>query len=64
MGFLTTREAGLRLGVSAARVRQLVAGGRIPARKIGRDLLVEEKALNKYLKTPRRGPGRPRAPAT
>jgi excisionase family DNA binding protein len=42
---LTTREAAERLGVSAARVRQLVLAGNLPAEKFGRDLMIKEADL-------------------
>ena len=42
---LTTKEAAERLGVSAARVRQLVLAGQLPAQKFGRDLVIYEKDL-------------------
>jgi excisionase family DNA binding protein len=34
-GYITTTEAAERLGVSSARVRQLVASGALPAQKFG-----------------------------
>ncbi|MGB7923439.1 MAG: helix-turn-helix domain-containing protein [Pyrinomonadaceae bacterium] len=42
---LTTREAAERLGVSAGRVRQMVADGQLPAQRIGRDNFVKESDL-------------------
>jgi excisionase family DNA binding protein len=42
---LTTREAAERLGVSPARVRQLVLAGDLPAEKFGRDLMIKEGDL-------------------
>jgi excisionase family DNA binding protein len=42
---LTTKEAAARLGVSAARVRQLVLAGDLPAEKFGRDLMINEADL-------------------
>ena len=54
---LTTAEAGRVLGVNASRVRQLILAGRLPARKLGRDLFVDERDL--VLVGDRR-PGRPR----
>lgn len=42
---LTTREAAERLGVSSARVRQMVLSGNLPAEKFGRDLMIDEKDL-------------------
>lgn len=37
---LTTSEAAARLGVTAARIRQLVLGGDVQAEKVGRDVLI------------------------
>lgn len=42
---LTSREAAERLGVSSARVRQMVLSGDLPAEKFGRDLMIDEKDL-------------------
>ncbi len=42
---LTTKEAAGVLGVSAARVRQLVLSGQLPAEKFGRDLVIKESDL-------------------
>jgi excisionase family DNA binding protein len=54
---LTTLQAAEILGVSDARVRQLVLDGRLPAQKFGRDLAIQEKDL-KLVQD--RKPGRPR----
>ena len=54
---LTTKEAAERLGVTPQRVRALVRGGRLPAEKFGRDLLIHEEDL-KLVKN--RKPGRPK----
>jgi excisionase family DNA binding protein len=54
---LTTQQAAERLGVSDARIRQLVLGGRLPAQKLGRDLFIQESDL-KLVQD--RKPGRPR----
>ena len=45
LDILTTREAAKRLGVSPGRIRQLIAEGRLPARKPGRDLEILESDL-------------------
>lgn len=42
---LTTKEAAERLGVTPARVRQLVLAGDLPAEKFGRDLMIKESDL-------------------
>jgi excisionase family DNA binding protein len=53
---LTTRQVAARLGVSDARVRQLLAEGRLRATKLGRDWLIEERSLEAVAV---RKPGRP-----
>lgn len=56
MKLLTTPEAAERLGISLARVQQLIWKGRLPAQKIGRDYVINEDDLK--LVADRR-PGRP-----
>jgi excisionase family DNA binding protein len=41
-GYITTTQAAERLGVSSARVRQLVAAGTLPAHKFGPVNMVRE----------------------
>lgn len=41
----TTSEAAEALGVSPARVRQMVLDGTLPAEKFGRDLVITTEAL-------------------
>jgi excisionase family DNA binding protein len=41
----TTNEAASELGVTPSRVRQMILEGKLKAKKIGRDLLISEKAL-------------------
>ena len=53
---ITTVEAAKRLGVSRPRVQQYISGGRLKARKIGRDLLIDERDLTTLV---RRRVGRP-----
>jgi excisionase family DNA binding protein len=45
MAELTTSEAAVRLGVTDARVRQLIGKERLPAIKRGRDYFIDEKDL-------------------
>jgi len=45
MEILTTITAAEKLNVSAIRVRQLIREGRLPAQKIGRDYIIQEKDL-------------------
>lgn len=42
---LTTKQAADRLGVSPARVRQLVLSGQLPAEKFGRDIVIKSADL-------------------
>ena len=57
MKILTTKQAAKVLGINDSRVRQLILSGRLPARKFGRDWIIEEKDLKKVAD---RKPGRPR----
>lgn len=45
IGTLTTKEAAERLGVTPARVRQLILSGELPAEKFGRDLMIKAADL-------------------
>ncbi len=56
-GYITTTEAAGRLGVSPARVRQLVADGKLPVTRFGPVNLVKESDLK--LVEHRPGVGRP-----
>lgn len=44
-GYITTTEAAERLGISSARVRQLVLSGKLPATKFGPVNMVKETDL-------------------
>ncbi|MBA2621673.1 MAG: helix-turn-helix domain-containing protein [Acidobacteria bacterium] len=46
MKVLTTREASERLNVSVRRVHQFIKQGRLPAAKLGRDYVIQEKDLS------------------
>ncbi|HLM56142.1 MAG TPA: helix-turn-helix domain-containing protein [Pyrinomonadaceae bacterium] len=61
-GYVTTTEAAERLGVSSARVRQLVASGKLPATRFGPVNMVKETDL--ALVEHRPGVGRPPKTAT
>lgn len=54
---LTTRQVAERLGVTLARVRALIAAGRLPSQQFGRDHLIKEEDV-KLVEN--RKPGRPR----
>jgi excisionase family DNA binding protein len=57
MKLLTTPEAAERLGITLARVQQLIWKGRLPAQKIGRDYVIKEDDLKLVAE---RKPGRPK----
>ena len=42
---ITTAEAAERLGVTVRRVQALIAAGKLPAQKFGRDYMIDEKDL-------------------
>ena len=48
MGLVTTKEAAQILGVTAARVRQLIKDGRLIAEKRGRDHLLEDREVERF----------------
>ncbi len=56
---LTTKKAADLLGVSAARVRQLVLSGKLPAEKFGRDLVIKESDLKLVANRPMGRPPKP-----
>lgn len=56
MQLLTTKEAGKILGITAQRVLFLINEGRLPAKKIGRDFVIQKKDLKLIAD---RKPGRP-----
>lgn len=57
---LTTAQAADALGVTAARVRQLIRAGKLPAHRQGRDWAIDPRALARVRVRP--GPGRPPRP--
>ncbi len=57
--FYTTETAARYLGVSPGRVRQLIIENRLKSEKHGRDHLIQEAALQAYLATGKKKPGRP-----
>ena len=46
----TTSEASEELGVTSARVRQMILKGELAAEKFGRDLMITEEAVNQAKK--------------
>jgi len=57
MKLITVKQASKNLKVSDRRVRALIQAGRLPAQKIGRDWIINEKDLKKVMD---RKPGRPK----
>lgn len=45
MEILSTAEAAKKLKISAIRIRQFISEGRLPAQKVGRDYIIQEKDL-------------------
>ncbi len=56
----TTEAAAEFLGVTPARIRQLILEGRILSEKYGRDHLIQEAVLKKYIAEGKKIPGRPK----
>lgn len=57
--YYTTKEAARYLGVTAARIRQLILEDRIKSEKMGRDHIISKSELADYQKQGKRKPGRP-----
>jgi len=55
---LTTEEAAAHLGVTGARVRQMIIAGRLPAQRFGRSHMILESDLQLL---EGRQPGRPKS---
>lgn len=53
---ISTKQAARILGVSPRRVRALITSGRLPAKMVGRDWLIEKPDLERVMV---RKPGRP-----
>jgi excisionase family DNA binding protein len=53
---LTTAEAADRLGLTMRAVQKMIEAGRLEARKVGRDYLIDPAALTNI---PRQAAGRP-----
>lgn len=56
----TTESAAIYLGVTPARIRQLIIEGRLKSEKYGRDHLIQEIYLKEYVTKGRNKRGRPR----
>jgi excisionase family DNA binding protein len=58
--YLTVKEISGRLGISEARVKQIIRSGRLPAQRVGaRLLLVLERDVEAFEQMPRDKGGRP-----
>ena len=55
----TTDSAAAFLGVTPARVRQLIMQNRLKSQKFGRDHMISGSELRAYTSKRRRKPGRP-----
>jgi excisionase family DNA binding protein len=53
MTWITTSEAAALLGVTSIRVRQLIAEGRLKAKKFARDWMVDQKSVARFERLPR-----------
>lgn len=42
---ITTKEAAKRLGVTPRRIRKLITDKRLPAKRVGRDWLIDPRGL-------------------
>jgi len=60
MKIITVQDAAARLGITRERVYKLIADGRLPALRFGRDWIIQEKDLERVKD---RRPGRPRKAA-
>lgn len=59
-GYLTTTEAASRLGMTSARVRQLIVDGALPTQKVGSINLIKESDVELFRNHPGTdGGGRP-----
>ena len=55
-GYLTSSEAAEIIGVSRSQVSRYVSSGKLPARRVGQQLLIREKDAKKFKRPP---PGNP-----
>lgn len=57
--YFTTQEAAEFLGVTAARIRQLILEERIKSKKMGRDHIISQSELINYQEQGKKKTGRP-----
>lgn len=57
--YYTTQEAAKFIGVTAARIRQLILDKRIKSQKMGRDHIIPRNELIDYQNKGKKKPGRP-----
>jgi excisionase family DNA binding protein len=56
---LSTAEVAERLGLTVRAIQKMIEGGRLPARKVGRDYVIDPSALENI---PKQAAGRPPKP--
>ena len=55
-GFLTAEEAAVVIGVSHAQVTRYVKDGKLPAKKVGQVILIDETDAKSFCRPPRGNP--------
>jgi excisionase family DNA binding protein len=50
MDYYTTKALGRMAGVNASRIRQLIIGGKIKAKKVGRDWAISANEVMRFLR--------------
>ena len=63
MALLSTEQAAERLGVTQVWVRAMIAKKMLPAQKVGRDWIIDEKDLAKLDRKPVGRPSKEKKPA-
>lgn len=58
--FCNTQQAAEILAVTPSRIRQLINDKMITAKKIGRDHIISNTEIKKYISNSKKGRGRPR----
>jgi excisionase family DNA binding protein len=60
VALITTAEAAAILKLTPVRIRQLIVSGRLKSEKYGRDHLLDRDEVERFNRTGRLPPGRPR----